>query len=573
MLGALTISIDLELAWGVCDRELQPAQRESLARERDIVTRLLALFERYDVRATWAVVGHLLLERCEQEPLHPEIPRPVLPDSERDWFFQHPDQPDDPLWYGRDLVEMIRNARPMQDIGSHSFCHLSYARSNREAVEADIKQARLVHDRNGLPFASFVFPRNDSGRYELLREHGVRVVRGRTDHWHQRFGPRWLRRGAHLASYFSPFPPPLVEPQARDGMVDVPDSMLLFGRNGLRKAVPPKLTLMRAVRALELASSKGKVFHLWFHPSNFAHDADVQFSLLEQILAHAEAMRARGVLDVIPMSDHADRLPLDPVAQKTRQIAVDAHDANSDEFERRYAETGAYASSFAYGRREIDRCLEALLSKLPPRATVLDAGCGTGMQLLRLREHGFEVVGVEPSPRMRELAARRNPGVRVVDGVLGALPLPDAEFDLVISIEVLRYLNRSDILAGYRDMLRTLKPGGWAFFTMVNRWALDAYYPFYRLKRALRRTDPGSVVHCEFVTPSEVTRDLVSCGFEQVECVGRLVLPTRIGYKVDRRVGALLARALDPIDRALERLPQTAAFAGHLIVVARRPGS
>ena len=60
--GRLVVSIDLELAWGTCDRPLASAQRRALVRERAIVPRLLRSFAEFDVRATWAVVGHLLLE-------------------------------------------------------------------------------------------------------------------------------------------------------------------------------------------------------------------------------------------------------------------------------------------------------------------------------------------------------------------------------------------------------------------------------------------------------------------------------------------------------------------------------
>jgi hypothetical protein len=60
--GIFNISIDAEVAWGQCDVFLTELHRMSLERERTIIQRLLALFATYDVRATWAVVGHLLLQ-------------------------------------------------------------------------------------------------------------------------------------------------------------------------------------------------------------------------------------------------------------------------------------------------------------------------------------------------------------------------------------------------------------------------------------------------------------------------------------------------------------------------------
>ena len=62
--GVFTISIDLELAWGIRDR-FTPKALPSLQLEREIVQRLLSVFSRYGISATWAIVGHLLRPRLE----------------------------------------------------------------------------------------------------------------------------------------------------------------------------------------------------------------------------------------------------------------------------------------------------------------------------------------------------------------------------------------------------------------------------------------------------------------------------------------------------------------------------
>jgi hypothetical protein len=63
--GTLIVSIDMELAWGICDKVLESDARAALQRERTIIQRLLALFADYEVRASWAIVGHLLADQCE----------------------------------------------------------------------------------------------------------------------------------------------------------------------------------------------------------------------------------------------------------------------------------------------------------------------------------------------------------------------------------------------------------------------------------------------------------------------------------------------------------------------------
>ena len=58
--GKLTISIDLELAWGIGDVVTLEDQQIVETDERPICAALIELFDRYEVPATWAVVAALL---------------------------------------------------------------------------------------------------------------------------------------------------------------------------------------------------------------------------------------------------------------------------------------------------------------------------------------------------------------------------------------------------------------------------------------------------------------------------------------------------------------------------------
>jgi demethylmenaquinone methyltransferase/2-methoxy-6-polyprenyl-1,4-benzoquinol methylase len=69
--------------------------------------------------------------------------------------------------------------------------------------------------------------------------------------------------------------------------------------------------------------------------------------------------------------------------------------------------------------------LERDLAKLPPVRT-LDVACGTGFLTRHLRG---EVVGLDQSAQMLQVAAERVPGAKLVQGDALALPFGDGEFE------------------------------------------------------------------------------------------------------------------------------------------------
>jgi hypothetical protein len=65
--GALVISLDFELHWGV--RDIYPAggsYDRNLYGGRDAIPRILDLFEEFEIAATWATVGFLFASSREQ---------------------------------------------------------------------------------------------------------------------------------------------------------------------------------------------------------------------------------------------------------------------------------------------------------------------------------------------------------------------------------------------------------------------------------------------------------------------------------------------------------------------------
>jgi SAM-dependent methyltransferase len=103
--------------------------------------------------------------------------------------------------------------------------------------------------------------------------------------------------------------------------------------------------------------------------------------------------------------------------------------------------------------------------------SVLEVGCGAGVDLARFARGGATVTGVDLSPSAIELA-RTNFGqqgltgdLRVADGE--HLPFPEASFDLVFAHGVVQYT--ADPRRLVDEVRRVVKPGGEAVFQVYNR--------------------------------------------------------------------------------------------------------
>lgn len=115
----------------------------------------------------------------------------------------------------------------------------------------------------------------------------------------------------------------------------------------------------------------------------------------------------------------------------------------------------------------LERLHADIAGRLDPGARVLDVGCGTGTLAAILARRGAHVTGIDISPPMLRVAARRlqaeDLAGRVVLRELGVAELdafPDAAFDAVVSTLAFSELSDDEIAYALAECRRILRPGG-----------------------------------------------------------------------------------------------------------------
>lgn len=167
--------------------------------------------------------------------------------------------------------------------------------------------------------------------------------------------------------------------------------------------------------------------------------------------------------------------------------------------DRRRAEGfGALADRYTRSRPSYPAELIAWLSRDGPGAAV-DVGCGTGQVAVLLSAAGWDVIGVEPDPRMAAIS--RSHGVAVIVSRFEQWTPPRSDFQLVAAGTVWHWV---DPAVGYDRAASALRSGGsLAIFRNFDRYDADVAAI---IDRNLRRHAPHLLGDCVPLGTSDPTR-------------------------------------------------------------------
>jgi len=206
---------------------------------------------------------------------------------------------------------------PGQEVASHTFSHYYCleAGQDEDAWRADLTAARAIAHAGGIDVTSLVLPRNQwNPRYAAATlDAGFTCYRGpQPSLGHRPGGARStlaFRRSARLAdTYVGTRPPPTTawaDVVGADGLCNVPASAFLRPYSPTRRALEP-LRLARLTAGLRDAARRGRIFHLWWHPHNFARHRRANMDLLCRLLDEFDRLSASEGLRSLSMRDVTD---------------------------------------------------------------------------------------------------------------------------------------------------------------------------------------------------------------------------------------------------------------------------
>lgn len=295
--GKFVISLDFELHWGAAEKWNLNLKKKYFDTTRKSIPKVLSLFEKYDIHATWATVGFLFAKNKSQLLAFCPIERPTYVNESLSYYklidenVVGNDEQEDPYHFAHSLITLILNT-PKQELGTHTFSHFycNEEGQNKIQFEADLKAAQnLAKENFNIELKSLVFPRNqfNSEYIEIAKRNGIKVVRSNPDVWFWRRSSKFMAL-ARAFDTLLPISETLVFniPNLKgNNLLLLPASRFLRSYKRKEKMIQG-LKMRRIMNEMTYAAKNNKVYHLWWHPHNFGYYMEENLFYLEMILNH-----------------------------------------------------------------------------------------------------------------------------------------------------------------------------------------------------------------------------------------------------------------------------------------------
>ena len=181
------------------------------------------------------------------------------------------------------------------------------------------------------------------------------------------------------------------------------------------------------------------------------------------------------------------------------------------------------------------------------RQRVLDVGCGGGILADAMARKGADVLGIdlaEKSLKVAQLhaleAGTSHITYRLVAAEALAAEMPD-QFDVVTCMEMLEHV--PDPASAVQACARLAKPGGWVFFSTINRNPKSFLMAILGAEYVLNLVPRGTHEYARLLRPSELARFCRDAGLDMQQSCGLEYNPISGRYRLstDTSVNYMLA--------------------------------
>jgi peptidoglycan/xylan/chitin deacetylase (PgdA/CDA1 family) len=322
--GKFVISLDFELMWGIRDKKDKITYANNIIGVHKVVPKLLEVFRKYNIKATFSTVGLLFFENKQELLANIPEKKPLYNNpnlSPYNGYFDilGNDFKSDLYHFAPILIKEIQRY-PEHEIGTHTFSHYYCLEPGQtiETFKEDIKSAISIAEKYNLNLTSLVFPRNqfNDDYINICLELGIICYRGNEHSWLYKAkdgeNETYLRRAFRLLdAYVNLSGHNCYSDQYLKSKipVDIPSSRFL--RPFSRKLKPlDALRLHRIKTGMNYAAKNNLTYHIWWHPHNFGINQHENFEFLEKILQHYIYLNNKYNFQSITMSNLAKNIQI-----------------------------------------------------------------------------------------------------------------------------------------------------------------------------------------------------------------------------------------------------------------------
>lgn len=322
--GKFIISLDFELFWGVRDKRTIENYGTNILGVQKAIPAMLALFDKYGVKATFSTVGFLFAQNKEELVAFCPSVLPDYVDTQLSPYHSFDkvgnDEKDDPYHFGYSLLQQIKT-NGNHEIGTHTFCHYYCLEQGQtqEAFKQDLIAAKKIAADKGIAVRSLIFPRNQFNEEYLFlcKQVGIDSYRGNPSSWlytgRNKNEESLLRRALRfIDTYIN-----LTGHHCHTKEYVLSSSLVNVAASRFLRPYSKKfsflewLRLGRIKKAMLHAAKNKKLFHLWWHPHNFGVNLQENINFLEQILVCYQRLQQEYGFSSATMSGITDEIRSD----------------------------------------------------------------------------------------------------------------------------------------------------------------------------------------------------------------------------------------------------------------------